>query len=60
MADLTIGGVAKNAGVGVETIRFYERQKDVCLMSAVSRMLPEEKWRNHERSSGINSHLSQV
>jgi len=27
MSDLTIGTVAKNAGVGVETIRFYERQK---------------------------------
>lgn len=27
MSDLTIGAVAKSAGVGVETIRFYERQK---------------------------------
>jgi len=26
MLDLTIGAVAKSAGVGVETIRFYERQ----------------------------------
>ncbi len=26
MSDLTIGIVAKHAGVGVETIRFYERQ----------------------------------
>lgn len=26
MKDLTIGQVAKQAGVGVETIRFYERQ----------------------------------
>ena len=26
MTNLTIGTVAKNAGVGVETIRFYERQ----------------------------------
>ena len=26
MSNLTIGAVAKRAGVGVETIRFYERQ----------------------------------
>jgi len=26
MSNLTIGALAKNAGVGVETIRFYERQ----------------------------------
>jgi MerR family mercuric resistance operon transcriptional regulator len=26
MAALTIGQVAKKAGVGVETIRFYERE----------------------------------
>lgn len=26
MSGLKIGTVAKNAGVGVETIRFYERQ----------------------------------
>ncbi|VFQ43487.1 MerR family transcriptional regulator [Desulfoluna butyratoxydans] len=26
MTDLTIGALAKSAGVGVETIRFYERQ----------------------------------
>lgn len=26
MAEMTIGKVAKNAGVGVETIRFYERR----------------------------------
>ncbi|MFK5925021.1 MAG: MerR family DNA-binding protein [Desulfuromusa sp.] len=27
MSDLTIGALAKCAGVGVETIRFYERQR---------------------------------
>jgi Hg(II)-responsive transcriptional regulator len=26
MSGMTIGGVAKKAGIGVETIRFYERQ----------------------------------
>jgi MerR family mercuric resistance operon transcriptional regulator len=26
MTELTIGNVAKTAGVGVETIRFYERK----------------------------------
>ena len=26
MADLTIGTLAKNAGVGVETVRFYQRR----------------------------------
>jgi MerR family transcriptional regulator, copper efflux regulator len=28
--QLTIGQVAKNAGVGVETVRFYERQGLIC------------------------------
>ncbi len=35
MEDLTIGGLAREAGVGVETIRFYQRKRLIAVPARV-------------------------
>ena len=40
MTTLTIGKVAKAAGLGVETVRFYERQGLIAAPARQRRLMP--------------------